>query len=173
LKIIPEIDLTQDEDDSIVALRNDSFPDFQVPRSYYKQLPHYRCLEYEGRKLVGYMGLDYRVFGVGGISCSVLGVIDFCIRRERRGSGLGSLMLSSLSEYAKDRPVDFIVLVSDLDEFYGKNGYQKIVARHSWLRLDEFKNYGIAQESVEGFYLKPVSGKVWPGGPVDWLGYMF
>lgn len=172
MKVIPEIDLNQDEQDLILALRNRSFPDHQVPRSYYKQLPHYRCLKYKGDILVGYMGLDYRVIGVGDTHYNILAVIDFCIQEEHRGAGIGSLMLSSLAEYAGKKAVDFIILISELDAFYQKNGYQKISVQHSWLRLNEFKNYGVANEFIDGFYIKSTSGKEWAEGPVDWLGCM-
>lgn len=173
MKIIPEIDLTAEEHDLISELRNDSFPEHQVPRSYYKQLPHYRCVEYEREVLVGYMGLDYRAVGVGGSNFKVLGVIDFCIKKEHRGAGLGSSMLLSLAEYAERKDVDFIILISDLDELYLKNGYLKMSASHSWLRLNEFKNYGVAHEPIDEFYVKPISGKDWVEGHVDWLGYMY
>lgn len=173
MKIIPEIELTEKEHESISALRNDSFPEHQVPRSYYKQLPHYRCLEYDGDMLIGYMGLDYRAIGVNGRSFYVLGGIDLCIQRERRGSGIGSSMLAFLSNYAMKRSVDFIILIADCHEFYVKNGYQKISTEHSWLRLHEFKNYGVAHEFVDEFYVKPISGRLWDRGHVDWLGYMF
>lgn len=82
MDFIPEIDLTKDEHELISTLRNESFPEHQVPRSYYKQMPNYRCLKFEGEVLIGYMGLDYRVIGVDGGACSILGIIDICIKKE-------------------------------------------------------------------------------------------
>lgn len=173
MNIIPEIDITREQHDLIRVLRNDSFPEYQAPRSYYKQLPHYRYLKYAGDVLVGYMGLDYRVIGIDGAVYNTLGVVEICVKKEYRRSGEGSLMLASLAEYAENRSIDFIILMSDLDEFYIKNGYEKITAHHTWLRLHEFKNYGVAHEEIDEFFVKSISGKVWANGYVDWLGYMF
>ncbi|MEA5316929.1 GNAT family N-acetyltransferase, partial [Vibrio parahaemolyticus] len=63
------------------VLRNKSFPEHQVTRSYYKQLPHMRALKYRDYQLVGYMGLDYRVVSVGDEIYKVLGVSDFCVEQ--------------------------------------------------------------------------------------------
>ncbi|NMT19309.1 GNAT family N-acetyltransferase, partial [Vibrio parahaemolyticus] len=79
-----------------------------------KQLPHMRVLNYEGDQLVGYMGLDYRVVRVGDEIYKVLGVSDFCVESKVQRQGIGTTMLSQLSEYASTKDVDFIILVSDL-----------------------------------------------------------
>lgn len=64
MDIYPEIELSKEQHNSIEVLRNKSFPEHQVTRSYYKQLPHMRALKYRDDQLVGYMGLDYRVVSV-------------------------------------------------------------------------------------------------------------
>ncbi|MGX9523019.1 GNAT family N-acetyltransferase [Vibrio mediterranei] len=173
MEIYPEIELSEQQHKDIEALRNDSFPEHKVPRSYFKQLPHMRALEYVGDDLIGYLGIDYRVISVGGSAIKVLGVIDFCVSSNSRGKGVGSSMLNELAVYASTKDVDFIVLVSELDSFYTSNGFACIEATHSWLRLHEHNNYGVAEETVEEFYFKPVGTKMWPTGDVDWLGYMF
>ncbi|NAX48425.1 GNAT family N-acetyltransferase [Photobacterium halotolerans] len=173
MNIKPELDVTSDEHAAITALRNEAFPDHQVARSYYKQLPHMRALEYKDERLVGYLGLDYRVIGVGEYAFKVLGVIDFCVAKAHQGQGIGSAMLSQLSEYSKSRDVDFIVLVSDLTKFYTDNGFRQIHAPSAWLRLHEHKNFGVAFEHLDDLFIKPISGKHWESGQLDWLGYMF
>ncbi|MBV7264372.1 GNAT family N-acetyltransferase, partial [Photobacterium sp. WH24] len=87
--------------------------------------------------------------------------------------GIGSAMLSELSEYSKSRDVDFIILVSDLTEFYSNNGFRQIHAPSAWLRLHEHKNFGVAFEHLDDIFIKPTSGKHWESGQLDWLGYMF
>ncbi len=64
MKIVYEIDVTKEQHDAIESLRNQVFPDHQANRSYYKQLPHMRALQYENNILVGYLGLDYRAIKV-------------------------------------------------------------------------------------------------------------
>ncbi|MCC4219269.1 GNAT family N-acetyltransferase, partial [Vibrio parahaemolyticus] len=44
MDIYPEIELSKEQHNSIEVLRNKSFPEHQVTRSYYKQLPHMRAL---------------------------------------------------------------------------------------------------------------------------------
>ncbi|UTV29405.1 GNAT family N-acetyltransferase [Photobacterium atrarenae] len=173
MKIIPEIEVTDREHDAITQLRNASFPDHQVERSYYKQLPHMRALQYCHGKLIGYMGLDYRVVCVGGTPLKVLGVIDICIDKSHQGQGIGSAMLTELSDYAAARDVDFIILMSELDAFYTSNGFNKVSGPSSWLRLHEHQNYGIAFDQLGDLFVKPMSGKTWAPGHLDWLGYLY
>ncbi|EPT7323251.1 GNAT family N-acetyltransferase, partial [Vibrio parahaemolyticus] len=65
MEIVQEIDVSELHHQAIEALRNQAFPDNQVSRSYFKQLPHMRALHFQGEQLVGYLGLDYRVVSVG------------------------------------------------------------------------------------------------------------
>ncbi|MFM2642551.1 GNAT family N-acetyltransferase [Vibrio chagasii] len=173
MEIISEIEVSKEQHQAITTLRNSSFPEHQVQRSYYKQLPHMRALQHHEGQLVGYLGLDYRMINVGGHAFKVLGVIDFCIAEDVRGKGLGSTMLSELDAYAKERDVDFIILISELHSFYSSHGYNRVVVDHSWLRLNEHLSYGIAVEEVDDLYVKSISGVSWPSGNVDWLGYMY
>lgn len=173
MEIHPEIELSEQQHSEIQYLRNQSFPDHQVTRSYFKQLPHLRALQYQEGKLVGYMGLDYRVIGVGGSAHKILGVIDLCVDEPLRGKGIGSSMLNDLTDYALEKDVDFIILISDLESFYSANGFQRVETTHSWLRLHEHQNYGVAKEHFDELFVKAVGSKEWSGGDVDWLGYMF
>jgi predicted N-acetyltransferase YhbS len=173
MDITPEINLTKLDHKAIKELRNQSFPEHQADRSYFKQLPHMRALEYQSDKLVAHMGLDYRVVGVANDAYKVLGIIDFCVDKAFQGQGIGSSMLSQISEYAKKKDVDFIILISELHDFYTANGYQRINATNSWLRLHEHRNYGVAIDQIDDLYIKPISGKSWAVGHVDWLGYMY
>jgi predicted N-acetyltransferase YhbS len=173
LKILPEIELDECMHLTIQKLRNASFPDTQLKRSYFKQLPHYRALKYENNKLIGYAGLDYRAIRVGELVYKILGIIDFCVHRTMRGQGIGASMLRELSDYALSKDVDFIILISDNSNFYIRNGFQQVRATNSWLRIDEHKNYGVAFEHLDDLYVKPVGNKIWTTGHVDWLGYMF
>lgn len=173
MEIDPEIELYVQQHNVIKALRNDAFPEHKVQRSYFKQLPHMRAVQYIGDDLIGYLGIDYIVISIGGSAIKVLGIIDFCVSPNCRGKGVGSSMLNELAVYASTRDVDFIVLVSELDSFYTSNGFVCVEANHSWLRLHEHNNYGVAEEAIEGFYFKAIGTKKWPTGDVDWLGYTY
>nr|WP_295893939.1 GNAT family N-acetyltransferase [uncultured Vibrio sp.] len=126
MNIVNEIDITEEQHLLIEVLRNQSFPDHKASRSYFKQLPHMRALHYDGDQLVGYLGLDYRVIKVGDDVHKVLGIIDFCVEESFRGQGIGSLMLSEVESFAENKDVDFIILVSDLHDFYSAKGFRKL-----------------------------------------------
>lgn len=173
LKITAEIDVSRQEHETITRLRNAAFPEHQVARSYYKQLPHMRVTKYRDDTLVGYMGLDYRVINVAETPLKILGIIDFCIDAKYRGKGIGSAMLTELSDYARTKDVDFIILISDLAAFYTRHGFTQVSEPNTWLRLHEHQNYGVATEHVDDLFIKSISGKVWNNGSIDWLGYMY
>lgn len=173
MDIVYEIDLSDVQHRAIQALRNQSFIHHQVSRSYFKQLPHMRALQYEGNQLVGYFGLDYRVVKVGEKVHKVLGVIDFCVDESLRRRGIGSRMLGDLTTFAKNKDVDFIILLSEFETFYSALGYKKTEGSHSWLRIHEHTSYGVAVEHIDELYVKSINGKRWGVGHVDWLGYMY
>ena len=116
MDIYPEIDLSKAQHDKIELLKNLSFPEHQAARSYYKQLPHMRALKYMDQQLIGHMGIDYRAVRAGNEIYKVIGVIDLCVDPAFRNQGIGSEMLSCLSEFASNKEVDFIILISDLHD---------------------------------------------------------
>lgn len=173
MDIIAEIDIEPHVHLATEVLRNQSFPGFEVPRSYYKQLPHYRCLQYDGEELIGYMGLDYRSVRAGAAVYKILGVVDLCVAESQRGKGVGTQMLAELTIFAQEKDVDFIMLMSDSAAFYERNGFEKIEAQSFWLKIHEHQTLGIAEEFLDDLYVKSTGEKRWADGPVDWLGYMF
>lgn len=173
MQIIHEIDIDSDLHQKIQSLRNACFPEHAVSRSYFKQLPHIRLLEFREQELIAHIGLDYRVVGVGEQCFKILGVIDFCVDHAYQNKGIGSAMLADLSQYAHQKDVDFIVLFADKQGFYESNGFQRVQTSCSWLRVDEHKSYGLALETVDDLYIKKVGNKNWEPRLVDLLGYKF
>ncbi|WP_199455067.1 GNAT family N-acetyltransferase [Vibrio owensii] len=173
MNIVPELDLSPAEHLAIKHLRNAAFPEHQSDRSYYKQLPHYRALEFQGTKLIGYMGLDYRVMNLNEQPTKVLGIIDLCVDTDFQGKGVASTMLTRVTEYAQDKDVDFIILVADDPSLYLKNGFQCLEVEATWLRVHEHNNYGVAEERLNDLYVKPLRGQIVTKGALDWLGYMY
>jgi predicted N-acetyltransferase YhbS len=119
------------------------------------------------------MGLDYRVVGVGNAAYKILGVIDFCVREDKRRQGVGASMLKELSDYAEIKDVDFLMLISDDDRYYTRKGFKQIQAPSSWLRINDYKSYGVAFDHLDDLFIKATGDKNWQAGHVDWLGYMF
>ncbi len=65
----PELEITQAQHAAIQTLRNKSFPEHQVTRFYFKQLPRLRALKYCDSQLIAHMELDYRAIRVGSHDC--------------------------------------------------------------------------------------------------------
>ena len=51
IKRFIEFEISSDIHSQIIKLKNKCFPDFQKTRSYYKQLPHFRYIVFEGKTL--------------------------------------------------------------------------------------------------------------------------
>ena len=170
-----EFKISKDTHRKITNLRNSCFPvKNRKPRSYYKQLPHFRYLAASQDALVAHMGVDYRVISVGDFVFSIFGVIDLCVAPGYRQQGIASKLLSLLTSLARESQVDFLFAVVDSDRLYSKNGFQTVSNYCSWLRIDEHKNYGVAVEKIEHeFMVKQIGDKLWIDEPIDLLGYMF
>ena len=176
MQIIERIEyaIGPDWHDQITSLRNACFPDCVQDRSYFKQLPHFRLLAFEGEQLVGHLGIDHRMMTWGGVPSPVFGVIDLCVHSEARGQGIATRLLQRAEEIAQKAEIEFMVLISQAHRLYQRNGYVAVSATCSWLRIDEHTNYGVAVERFEEeLMIKGLQGKSIPDGPVDFLGYMF
>ena len=171
---ITEFDISKELHQQITELRNSCFPKNSKPRSYYKQLPHFRYLVFIEYKLIAQMGVDYRVIRVGDSIFAIFGVIDLCVEQNYRQQGIASQLLSSLTALATDKSVDFLFAVVKDNRIYSKNGFQNISNYCSWLRIHEHKNYGVAVEKIQDeFMIKQICDKQWVNEPIDLLGYMF
>ena len=169
-----EFNISEDTHQQITNLRNSSFPENTKPRSYYKQLPHFRYLAFDRDTLVAHMGIEHRVIRVGDSIFTIFGVVDLCVKQSHRGQGIASEFLSLLTDLAREKSIDFLFAVVDSERLYSKNGFQTVSNYCSWLRIHEHKNYGVAVEKiVNEFMVKQIGDKLWIDEPIDLLGYMF
>lgn len=170
-----EFDIIEETHQQITELRNSCFPtENNKPRSYYKQLPHFRYLAFVEDILVAHLGVDYRVIRVGDSVYSIFGVIDLCVKSSHRQQGIASQLLSSLTELAREKKIDFLFVVVKDNRLYLKNSFYNINNYCSWLRIHEHKNYGVAIEKIENeFMIKQTGDRTWIDEPIDLLGYMF
>lgn len=174
IQIIPEPQLTNTQHHAITNLRNSAFPDHQVKRSYFKQLPHSRVLLMQDGELVGHLGLDHRMISVAGEPLKILGVIDLCIKPALQGQGLASQMLTLTSQYATEAEVDFIFLIARVHDLYLKHGFQRINAKLKFLHIKDQQSISLAEVREDGTILiKPIQTRPWPKGDIDLMGYLF
>ena len=143
-------------------------------RTYFKQLPHARLLARQP-ELVGQVGLDLRILRVGSEVVRVLGIIDLCVAPAQRGRGLATRLLQAAEATAADWGAEFLVLFADSPTLYQRNCYHSPdPAQFTWLGIEDRTSCGRLERDFSGtLWCKSVSGKVWPPGPIDLLGYLF
>ncbi|MGF1482001.1 MAG: GNAT family N-acetyltransferase [Cyanophyceae cyanobacterium] len=169
-----EFDIDEETHRQITKLKNSCFPDYTKPRSYYKQLPHFRYLAYQGQTLIGQMGIDHRAIAIEDSVFTIFGVIDLCVIADKRRLGIASQMLQSLTQLAQEKSIDFLFAVASDHRLYQKNEFSAVIGYFQWLRIHDHKNYGVANEKLDQEVLvKQIGHRKWSDGPVDLLGYLF
>ena len=158
----------------ITVLRNACFPDCQCDRSYFKQLPHFRLLAFDGARLVGHLGVDHRMMSFNHVPHSVFGIIDLCVQKKYRNQGIAYKLLSAVEETAIRAGIDGLVLIAQDPRLYKRFGFVGVDAICQWLRIDEHTNFGVAVENIANeVMVKPLCPVFDVSGPIDFLGYMF
>ncbi|MFU0824919.1 GNAT family N-acetyltransferase [Clostridium sp.] len=173
---INEYDIDIKLEKKISDLLVESFGEiYPKDRIYYKQLPHFRFLAFDKDNLVGQVGLDYRVMNLNGVAIKVLGIIDICVKNEYRGKGIGSKLLEVIECFSVEHQMDFLLLFTDVENFYKKNGFVNANVMCKWIKIHEHKIIGIGEEEFKdkGLMIKKVGNKVWKDGNLDMLGYLY
>ena len=181
MNIVQIADFAIDENQSkeIARLLSVCFPNHKDDyrgRDYFKQLPHHRLLAYSSGKLIGHLGIDFRVMNLNDKPVRVFGAVDVCVAPENRKTGIATTLLRRFEEVARDSGrVDFLFLVSNEPGFYERLGYETTMLRTTWLKLDQHSNFGVATEEISdaSFLYKSISNAQWNDGELDLLGYMY
>jgi predicted acetyltransferase len=143
---------------SIQELLVECFGDiYPKKRIYYKQLPHFRYLVLDDvDKLIGQVGLDYRIMNLNGKPVRVLGVIDLCVTKGYRSNGIGSWLLSKIEKFSEKKLIDFLLLFADNKNLYLKNGYKSVENKCKWLKIDHENQraFGIGNEVINEVMVK-------------------
>ena len=168
-----EYDIDPDLHGQITNLKNESFPGYEKPRSYYKQLPHFRFLVFEADQLIGHMGIDHRVISVGDDVFTIFGITDLCVAANYRCQGIASRLLTEVFNLGSDKHIDFLFLVATDHRLYIKNGFMPLSSYCTWLRISDHKNYGVTIEWLDELLIKQIGPKEWSQKPIDLLGYLF
>lgn len=105
----------------------------------------------------------------------VLGIIDLCVAPDHRGQALATRLLQAAEKTAADWSAEFLVLFADTPTLYQRNGYHAPdPAQVTWLGIDDRASCGQLERDQTGtLWCKSVSGKPWPSGTIDLLGYLF
>ncbi|MGR3763083.1 GNAT family N-acetyltransferase [Rossellomorea sp. NS-SX7] len=177
IKQVYEYDIDRELRAELQRLLTESFEDdYPRDRIYYKQLPHFRFIAYDDHgQLAGQAGLDYRIMNVNGERVKVLGIIDLCVAKDHRSQGIGSILLSEIEAFCKNRAVDFLLLFADKKDLYIKAEFKSPQSKCKWLQINDVNQttYGIGHDKISELMIKEVGDRKWEDGEVDLLGYLY
>jgi hypothetical protein len=171
---IPEYELSKDQTSAIGELFKAVFEGYPEDFIYYNQVPDFRFLAWNDDKLVGHVGVHFRKICVGGTILSVFGIVDLCVATDNQLTNVGSNLIHEVYDLGLKNNVDFLVLTSDEDEFYLKNGFQVVKNPCRWLVIHNHVSMGVLKRTLNhGLMVKPINQATWPAGELDFMGHMF
>jgi len=161
-----EFKITNQQHTHIRNLLQICFASYPTDRSYFNQLPAFRFLVYDKRKLVAHMAVIHRVIKFGDEVTTIFGVADLCVHPEYRDQDIASELLQELETLGKDHDIELILLIAKENKFYKKNGFKIMTNQH--------QSFGIVQRSLEdSLMIKKIGPKKLASGTVDLLGSLF
>jgi GNAT superfamily N-acetyltransferase len=162
---------------SLQALLAECFPEYLSDRLYYKQVPHGRLLALKDGRLVGQVGIDYRVVRIGDQVLRTFGVVDLCVASEVQGHGIGRQLLEVLEARARHGEVDVLMAIADDPRLYAAGGFRRINPTTRWLAIEDRTSIHLVEKDLGGCMLIKMVRKRQPlvenCGSVDLLGYLF
>lgn len=171
---IEEYKIPEEVHQKISKLLAAAFSGYPSGRTYYKQLPNFRYLIWDGEMLVGHMAVDHRLMSVDAQPLKVFGVVDLCIADTHQRNKLATRMLEELEQLGKECHIDFIILLAQFHPFYDSNGFKSANNNCKWLLIQNNKSLGVINRKIDqALMVKSLSGKSWPDGLVDFMGHIF
>ncbi len=159
---------------AILQLLRKSFTGYPDGRTYYKQLPDFRYLVWEGELLAGHMGVEHRVINNDGQVARIFGIVDLCVARSFQNRQLAKLLLQKLEQLGAQSGIDFLVLLAGDPAFYLSCGYQSQNNLCQWVMIHAHQTIGATSRRLDhNLMIKPLGDKEWLPGPVDFLGPLF
>ena len=169
----PEAEIRTELHASLQELLGACFPGYPA-RSYFKLPPHFRYVAMSGGAVEGQLGVELRVVRVGDEILRTFGVVDLCVRDDRRGQGLAYRLLAEATDYAGACEMDFVVLFADDDRLYRRNGFVHVDNPLSWVKIHDHTTLGVARAvTPHEMMVKAIGPRAWPTGEVDLLGHVF
>ncbi len=171
---IEEFQISESVHQQINTLLNNTFGDYYLERSYYKQLPTFRYLAWEGEQLIAHMAVEHRNINVGEVLSKIFGVVDLCVDKTFQSKNIASSILKELEDLGTQHQIDFIVLIAQNHEVYEKNGFTVENNTCRWLMINGNQTLGVGHRRIEEcLMVKPINDKKWNSGLIDFLGHIF
>lgn len=171
---IEEFQIDSNTHQHIQTLFSHCFPEYPRGRSYYKQVPTFRYLEWEEDQLIAHLGIDYRMINVAGQIVAIFGIVDLCVAESHQSQKIAAHLLQEAETLARQNQIDFLVLVSSEHDYYRKHGFALVQNTCRWLLISEHQTLGVGHRRIEeSLMVKPLGAKQWSEGLVDFLGAIF
>ncbi|HMO39567.1 MAG TPA: GNAT family N-acetyltransferase [Saprospiraceae bacterium] len=174
LQRIEEFLLSPEAHAGIQVLLQNNFPGYPEGQTFFKQLPDFRYLLWQGEILVAHMAVEHRLINNDGQLLRIFGVADLCVATDFQRQKIGSQLLRELEVLGLAHSIDFLVLQAKDQDLYQKNGFQPATNLCQWLLISHQQTLGVARRRLaQSLMIKPLSDKVWRQGLTDFLGHVF
>lgn len=174
IRVVPAYQLTDSEASAISSLLKEAFDSYPSDQTFFKQIPCFHVLMESGDDLVGHASINHRLVNAGGSVFKIFGISDLCISGKSQRKGLGRKLLKKLIKLGRAANVSFLALITDQDDFYSKNGFEKIERRARWVFIADNKLFGVHERRFDdSLFVKSLTGDKWPEGTIDFLGPLF
>jgi GNAT superfamily N-acetyltransferase len=158
----------------IHSLLSECFPDYPKGKTYYKQLPTFRLLAWEGDDLVGHLAVEHRMMNNVGNLIRVFGIVDLCVAKDFQHQKIGTQLLDRLEKLGKKHEINFLLLIAKDHEVYLKNGFTLVENNCKWLFIHDHETLGVMQRQLQNsLMVKALGKKEWKENKLDFLGHIF
>ncbi|TVR81565.1 MAG: GNAT family N-acetyltransferase [Saprospirales bacterium] len=158
----------------IACLLQLSFTGYPAGKHFLHQIPSFRILAIESDEIIGHVAIHHRVISSDGEIFNVFGIADLCVAEENRKAGVAGEMLDRLEIIAVESGIDFLVLLTNVHDFYLKKGFQKADNPCRWMMIQNNHSLGLVRRRVEdGLMYKQMNDVEWPVKEIDLMGHVF
>lgn len=174
IRELAEFRIEADLKEKIGEILRATFEGYPRGKTFLQQTPSFRLLAFDGQKLCGHMAVHHREISSQGKSHTIFGIADLCVLGPARKKGIASSLIHALEALAVTNEVEFLVLITDVHQFYLKNGFHTANNRCCWLVLQNNQSFGLVKRRVEdGLMYKEIGDSTWPKGEIDLMGHVF
>ncbi len=171
---VAEIDISSNTHLHIHQLLSSCFSGYPKNRSYFKQLPHFRLLVKNEDKLIGHVAIDHRLVSIDTDVFRIFGLADLCVNEAFQSKNIATRMLNHLDDLAKKSGIDYILLFTNQQSFYEKNGFSSVDNVCRWVFINDDRTLGVSQRKLgKTIMIKSYSDKKWSNGLLDLMGHIF
>lgn len=172
IEVIPEVELSAQDETQIVEVIRECFPTDYAGRSFYQQRPHVRLVRRK-QVIVAQLSVFYRSIRLGGELVPIIGIGDVACLPEHRGQGIGSALMARALELGTRSQADFALLFGKRT-LYDRAGF--VAQKNPYLCVDMTgaQINELAQRDANFLMVRLLKSRNWPEGEqVDFLGPLF